>query len=110
MWRRGLLAPLGTGGGFTPMSCAENLRGRECGADYALEARYVCDRCFGPLEVVYRPRAGDDVGALRRRIQAGPQNIWRYDEFLPLDAPPGPSVRSSSRLGLPSGCTPLIRA
>src|SRR4051812_2573638 len=110
MWRRGLLAPLGTGGGFTPMSCAENLRGRECGADYDLEARYVCDRCFGPLEVAYRPRAGDDVGELRRHIQAGPQNIWRYADFLPLEAPPGPSVRSSSRLGLPAGCTPMVRA
>src|SRR3954470_3690829 len=92
------------------MSSAEKLRCRECGADYELEARYVCDKCFGPLEVQYAQRAGTDPGEIRRRIQAGPQNIWRYAEFLPLDAPPGPSVRSSSRAGLPAGCTPLIKA
>ena len=92
------------------MSCAEKLRCRECGTEYDLEARYVCDRCFGPLEVQYTARELPDVGELRRRIQAGPQNIWRYAEFLPLDAPPGPSVRSSSRAGLPAGCTPLIKA
>ena len=47
---------------------------------------------------------------LRRRIQAGPQNIWRYADFLPLANQPGPSARASSRSGLPAGCTPLIRA
>ena len=90
---------------------ATNLRCRECGADYELEARYVCDRCFGPLEVAYDH--GDlaaDTGQLRRRIQAGPQNIWRYADFLPLANVPGPSARASSRSGRPAGCTPLIRA
>jgi len=90
---------------------AEKLKCRECDAEYALEARYVCDRCFGPLEVGYAPVAGAvDPSEVRRRIQGGPQNIWRYAEFLPLDAPPGPSVRSSTRMGLPAGCTPLIKA
>jgi threonine synthase len=52
-----------------------------------------------------------DIDGLRRRIQAGPQNIWRYADFLPvLDGPPGPSGRLASRTGLPAGCTPLIRA
>ena len=91
---------------------AINLSCRECGAEYALDASYVCSRCFGPLEVRYEH--GDvaaDVGALRRRIQGGPQNIWRYSDFLPLaGGPPGPSARNSSRVGLPVGCTPLIRA
>jgi threonine synthase len=90
---------------------AEELKCRECGASYPLEARYVCDRCFGPLEVGYALRERpEDPSELRRRIQGGPQNIWRYADFLPLEAPPGPSVRSSSRLGLPAGCTPLVRA
>jgi len=90
---------------------ASNLKCRECGAEYELEARYVCDRCFGPLEVAYDH--GDlaaDPHQLRRRIQAGPQNIWRYADFLPLANQPGPSARASSRSGLPAGCTPLIRA
>ncbi|MDQ3449497.1 MAG: threonine synthase [Actinomycetota bacterium] len=84
---------------------AQNLKCRECSTDYPLEARYVCERCFGPLEVAYRHEPVDDVGALRRRIQGGPQNIWRYHDFLPLE---GPQPRT--RTGLPAGCTPLIRA
>src|SRR5919112_638861 len=99
----------GTGGGF--FMGASNLRCRECRAEYALEARYVCERCFGPLEVAYDH--GDlaaDTGQLRRRIQGGPQNIWRYADFLPLVNQPGPSARASTRTGLPAGCTPLIRA
>jgi threonine synthase len=84
--------------GATKLTC------RECGADYALEARYVCDRCFGPLEVGYEHDI-PDVDHARRRIQGGPQNIRRYHDFLPLE---GPQPRT--RTGLPAGCTPLIRA
>jgi threonine synthase len=89
-----------------------HLRCRECRSEYPLEALYVCDRCFGPLEVAYdHSRLGNDIDELRRRIQAGPQNIWRYADFLPLvDGPPGPSGRLASRTGLPAGCTPLIKA
>src|SRR5207253_1216375 len=90
-----------------------HLECKECGAEYGPEARYVCERCFGPLEVAYDERRGSagDVGELRRRIQGGPQNIWRYADFLPLaGGPPGPSGRLASRVGLPAGCTPLVRA
>ena len=89
-----------------------HLECKECKAEYPLEALYVCERCFGPLEVAYDHRRWKvDVGELRRRIQGGPQNIWRYADFLPLaGGPPGPSGRLTSRVGLPAGCTPLIRA
>jgi threonine synthase len=88
-----------------------HLECRECKAHYPLEALYVCEQCFGPLEVAYDQAPGADVGELRRRIQGGPQNIWRYADFLPLaGGPPGPSGRLASRVGLPAGCTPLIRA
>jgi len=89
-----------------------HLECKECKAEYPLEALYVCERCFGPLEVAYdHGRSERDVGELRRRIQGGPQNIWRYADFLPLaGGPPGPSGRLASRVGLPAGCTPLIRA
>jgi threonine synthase len=90
-----------------------HLQCKECKAEYPLQALYVCDRCFGPLEVAYdhsRLVAGG-VDERRRRIQAGPQNIWRYADFLPLTGgPPGPSGRLASRVGLPAGCSPLIRA
>jgi threonine synthase len=89
-----------------------HLQCKECKAQYELQAQYVCEQCFGPLEVVYdHSRLGGDNGELRRRIQGGPQNIWRYADFLPIvGGPPGPSGRLASRVGLPAGCTPLIRA
>src|SRR3977135_4295793 len=87
-----------------------HLECKECRAHYPLQGLYVCERCFGPLEATYEHRI-QDVGELRRRIQGGPQNIWRYADFLPLaGGPPGPSGRLASRVGLPAGCTPLIRA
>jgi threonine synthase len=90
---------------------AEKLICRECRSEYPLDARYVCERCFGPLEVGYARLEGADVEARKRRIQGGPQNIWRYADFLPLQGgQPGPSGRKTSRVGLPAGCTPLIRA
>jgi threonine synthase len=87
---------------------AEKLRCKECGTEYALEALYVCERCFGPLEVVYDHGALGDVGAARRRIQAGSTDLWRYADFLPLGD--GPQGSARGRAGLPAGSTPLIRA
>jgi threonine synthase len=89
-----------------------HLECKECKAEYPLQALYVCEHCFGPLEAAYAAPAGvEDVAELRRRIQGGPQNIWRYADFLPVTSgPPGPSGRLASRVGLPAGCTPLIRA
>ncbi len=79
----------------------EALRCKECGTGYPLDARYVCERCFGPLEVRYGERSNADPDELRRRIQAGPYSIWRYADFLPVERP-------QSALG--AGWTPLVRA
>jgi threonine synthase len=79
----------------------ESLRCKECKSTYALDARYVCERCFGPLEVAYTSRPDDDPAALRRKIQAGPHSLWRYADFLPVQTPPQPT--------LPAGWTPLLR-
>jgi len=80
----------------------ESLRCKECETTYPLDARYVCERCFGPLEVAYAPRSSADPAELRRRIQAGPHSLWRYCDFLPVQTPP--------RGTLPAGWTPLLRA
>jgi threonine synthase len=74
---------------------------KECGTECELGASYVCERCFGPLEVRYEFGALEAEG-VKRRIQAGPQNLWRYADFLPFAHAP--------RSALPAGCTPLIRA
>ena len=42
---------------------ADALKCKECQTTYPLEARYVCDRCFGPLEVAYAPLDLDPGGA-----------------------------------------------
>ena len=81
---------------------AEALKCKECGTEFALGASYVCDRCFGPLEVSYDHSALDDPAELRRKIQAGPPSIWRYVDFLPFERRP--------RTGIDAGFTPLIRS
>ena len=71
-----------------------HLQCKECKTEYPLEALYVCERCFGPLEVAYDHSrlASGDIDELRRRIQAGPQNIWRYADFLPLAGRPARAI------------------
>ena len=82
-------------------SPTNGLRCRECGRLFGPEALYICEWCFGPLEVVY------DYDAVasrvsRARIAAGPPSIWRYADLLPAD-PVG-------AVDLGAGYTPLIRA
>lgn len=77
------------------------LRCRECGARYPDSPQYVCEECFGPLEVEYdydiiKSRVS------REKIAAGPWNLWRYADLLP--------VAVESARGIPSGFTPLLRA
>ena len=80
---------------------ADALKCKECQTTYPLEARYVCDRCFGPLEVSYTA-PGSSAEELKRRIQAGPNTLWRYADFLPLEG--------TARSALPTGWTPLVKA
>ena len=80
----------------------ESLRCKECQTVYPLDARYVCERCFGPLEVAYTASTDVDPHELRRRIQAGPHSLWRYGDFLPVQTLPNGH--------LPAGWTPLLRA
>ncbi len=58
------LSPPGRKAKFMP---ADALKCKECKTEYALEARYVCERCFGPLEVAYSAPTADPE-ELRRRI------------------------------------------
>jgi threonine synthase len=81
---------------------AEALKCKECHSTYELDASYVCEQCFGPLEVSYDHSALDDPAALRRKIQAGPASIWRYADFLPFPRRP--------KTALDAGLTPLIRS
>ncbi len=79
----------------------ESLKCKECGRVYELDASYVCENCFGPLEVAY-DYSGLDPVEVKRRIQAGSQGIWRYADFLPFVGRPGDPLEP--------GLTPLLRA
>ena len=74
---------------------------RECGQRYPAEAIYVCEQCFGPLEVQYA-HDGLSGPALREQIIRGPASMWRYQEFLPAPRVP--------EWDLAPGFTPLVRA
>ncbi|HLZ27028.1 MAG TPA: threonine synthase [Chloroflexota bacterium] len=85
-------------------SIAGRIRGlqcRECGELYALEARHVCELCFGPLEVAYDY---DLIRATlsREAIERGPRTLWRYRALLPIE---GDRLVDTN-----TGFTPLIRA
>ena len=83
------------------LSYVKSLRCRECGSDYPVEPQYVCDFCFGPLEVSYDYDAIARVIS-RERITKGPLTMWRYHDLLPVDA--------EMALDMHTGFTPLIRA
>jgi len=83
------------------MGFIDGLQCRECGRKYDVSSIYVCEFCFGPLEVMYR------YDEIRERltmeeIMRRPKTMWRYKELLPLDHEP--------TVGLEVGFTPLIKA
>ncbi|MBI2918227.1 MAG: threonine synthase [Chloroflexi bacterium] len=83
------------------MSFAKSLRCRECGREYPLNPIYVCEFCFGPLEVSYDYQAM--AGAVTREsITRGPLTMWRYRDLLP--------VESDEVVDINTGFTPLVHA
>jgi threonine synthase len=79
---------------------ATHLVCKGCGSQHPLDARFACDRCFGPLEAAYDP-AAIAAAVTRESIAAGPRTLWRWAAFLPVDAP---------ARGLPVGNSPLLPA
>jgi threonine synthase len=55
---------------------------RECGRQFAVTAEYVCEYCFGPLEVTYDYDA-IAASVSRESLSAGPRSLWRYAALLP---------------------------
>jgi threonine synthase len=77
------------------------LRCRVCESEYPAVASGVCVRCFGPLEPVYDWTAISRVVS-RKRIEAGPPSLWRYEDLLPA-SPPADAAAGP-------GWTPLVAA
>ncbi len=83
------------------MGHIKGLKCRECSREYPIEPIYVCEFCFGPLEVAYDYTSiAKDLS--RKKIEKRDKNLWRYRELLPIDGDP--------QVGLDSGFTPLLKA
>jgi len=74
------------------------LQCRECKKEYDPTFKYICDECFGPLDVHYDfPSITKDIFASRE------QTYWRYFELLPI-------IDKSNIVSINAGMTPLVRA
>jgi len=74
------------------------LRCRECKKEYDSTFKYICDECFGPLDVHYNfPSITKDTFTNRE------QTYWRYFELLPI-------IDKSNIVSINAGMTPLVRA
>lgn len=83
------------------MGFVDGLQCRECGRKYDVSPIYVCEFCFGPLEVMYRYEEIKERLTVEK-IMRRPKTMWRYKELLPLDDEP--------TVGIEVGFTPLIKA
>ncbi len=83
------------------MGYVKGLKCRECGREYPVDPVYVCEFCFGPLEVAYDYKSISKA-ITRKKIEQRKESLWRYRELLPIEGEP--------LAGLNSGFTPLIKA
>jgi len=79
----------------------KGLKCRECGKAYPADVLYVCEECFGPMEVDYDYDAIKEALTLEAIESRGP-NMWRYKELLP--------VQDEVTVGQEVGFTPMIKA
>lgn len=80
------------------MGSIRSLRCRECGKEYEPQFRYVCEDCFGPLDVTYK-----ELSINRHTFEAREKTYWRYFELLPI-------TDKINIVNLNAGLTPLQNA
>ena len=74
------------------------LQCRECKREYEPTFKYICDECFGPLDVKYNfPSVNKQTFSNREKT------YWRYFELLPIE-------QKSNIVSIDAGMTPLTRA
>jgi threonine synthase len=78
------------------MGNIRSLKCRECNREYEPQFRYVCEDCFGPLDVLYK----QDIIVNRHTFQLREKTYWRYFELLPI-------ADKSNVVSLNAGLTPL---
>jgi len=76
----------------------KSLQCRECKKEYPPTFKYICDECFGPLDVNY------DFPSVNKSTFANREHTyWRYFELLPI-------AEKSNIVSISAGMTPLIKA
>jgi threonine synthase len=76
------------------------LKCRECGIEYEPQFRYICEECFGPLDVQYEFPSNISRETFSSRKE---RSYWRYFEMLPL-------ANKNNIVNLQAGLTPLQKA
>jgi threonine synthase len=79
------------------MGIIQSLRCRECAAEYEPGFIYVCEDCFGPLDVIYNIPSNIKKDTFTSRHE---KTYWRYFELLPI-------IDKSNIIDLNAGFTPL---
>src|SRR5918911_2294883 len=79
------------------MGLIQSLRCRECTAEYEPGFIYVCEDCFGPLDVIYNIPSDIKKDTFTSRHE---KTYWRYFELLPI-------TDKSNIIDLNAGFTPL---
>jgi threonine synthase len=77
------------------MGSIKSLKCRECLKEYEPGFRYVCEDCFGPLDVTYK-----ELSISRHTFELREKTYWRYFELLPI-------ADKSNIVSLNAGLTPL---
>jgi threonine synthase len=76
------------------------LKCRECGIEYEPQFRYICEECFGPLDVQYEFPSNISRETFSSRKE---RSYWRYFEMLPI-------ANKNNIVNLQAGLTPLQKA
>jgi threonine synthase len=82
------------------MGIIQSLKCRECGKEYEPSFRYVCEECFGPLDVKYIYPDSIKRETFESRTE---KTYWRYFELLPIK-------NKNNIVSINSGVTPLQKA
>jgi len=75
-----------------------SLQCRECKKEYDPTFKYICEECFGPLDVKY-----DFPSVTKETFANREHTYWRYFELLPI-------INKSNIVSLDAGMTPLVKA
>ncbi len=80
------------------MGKIKHLQCRECKKEYPPTFKYICEECFGPLDVHY-----DFPPVTKNTFSNREHTYWRYHELLPIES-------KSNIVNIGAGMTPLIKA